>query len=168
VTTAKRVTSLSAALLLAAQLFAPFLPAAYADDAKEAAEPFIATAETAIQSNSSADEEEDISIENEDGATADFFACINGDWVKVGSTTDLQGPEHLAGRERYYLSAEQLEEVYAPFGFDAESFSGEEYINQDVLAAYKKDSAAYKVLALTTCASDYSNARTVIITLIQE
>ena len=78
-TTAKRVTSLSAALLLAAQLFAPFLPAAYADDAKEAAEPFIATAETAIQSNSSADEEEDISIENEDGATADFFACINGD-----------------------------------------------------------------------------------------
>lgn len=65
-------------------------------------------------------------------------------------------------------SAEQLEEVYAPFGFDAESFSGEEYINQDVLAAYKKDSAAYKVLALTTCASDYSNARTVIITLIQE
>jgi len=43
-----------------------------------------------------------------------------------------------------------------------------ENVNQDVLAAYKKDAGTYKVLALTTCASDYSNARTVIITLLQE
>ena len=42
-----------------------------------------------------------------------------------------------------------------------------ENINKDVLAAYKKDKTKYKVLALTTCASDYSNARTVIVTLIE-
>lgn len=37
-----------------------------------------------------------------------------------------------------------------------------ENINRDVLAAYEK----YKVLALTTSASDSSNARTVIVSLI--
>lgn len=67
------------------------------------------------------DKEADIKLESEDGSAADFFACINGDWAKVGSTTDPQGPEHLAGRERYYLTAEQLESVYAPFGFAAET-----------------------------------------------
>lgn len=41
-----------------------------------------------------------------------------------------------------------------------------ENINKDVLAAYEKDKAKYKVLALTTCVSDSSNARTVIVTLI--
>jgi len=64
-----------------------------------------------MQSSLEEDKEADIKLESEDGSAADFFACINGDWAKVGSTTDLQGPEHLAGRERYYLTAEQLESV---------------------------------------------------------
>lgn len=41
-----------------------------------------------------------------------------------------------------------------------------ENINRDVLAAYEKNKAKYKVLALTTSASDSSNARTVIVSLI--
>ena len=41
-----------------------------------------------------------------------------------------------------------------------------ENINKDVLAAYEKDKAKYKALALTTSASDSSNARTVIVSLI--
>lgn len=126
-TNAKRITSLSAAILLAAQLFAPFIPAAYADDESKQDEQLIATAETATQSSQEEENEAGIELESNDGSSAEFYACINGDWVKVGSSTDLQGPEHLAGRERYYLTAEQLEEIYAPFGFVAEKFAGEEY-----------------------------------------
>lgn len=46
-TDAKRITSLSAAILLAAQLFTPFIPAAYADDKKGQNTTSIATSETA-------------------------------------------------------------------------------------------------------------------------
>lgn len=63
-----------------------------------------------------------------------------------------------------------MPQLYANNGADVVAYAEEkaENINRDVLEAYKKDSDAYKVLALTTCASDYSNARTVIITLLQE
>lgn len=168
-TDAKRITSLSAAILLAAQLFTPFIPAAYADDKKGQNTTSIATSETAMQSSLEEDKEADIKLESEDGSAADFFACINGDLAKVSSTTDLQGPEHLAGRERYYLTAEQLESVYAPFGFAAETCRRKcRERKSGCTRSLQKDAGAYKVLALTTCASDYSNARTVIITLLQE
>lgn len=58
--------------------------------------------------------------------------------------------------------------LYAASGDEVVAYVEEhvENINKDVLAAYEKDKTKYKVLALTTCASDYSNARTVIVTLI--
>lgn len=58
--------------------------------------------------------------------------------------------------------------VYAVSGDEGVAYVEEhaENINKDVLAAYKKDKTKYKVLALTTCASDSSNAKTVIAPLI--
>lgn len=58
--------------------------------------------------------------------------------------------------------------LYATSGDEVVAYVEEhaENINKDVLAAYEKNKAKYKVLALTTSASDSSNARTVIVTLI--
>lgn len=65
------------------------------------------------------------------------------------------------------------EDIYSPGLYAVSGDEGVAYveehaenINKDVLAAYEKDKAKYKVLALTTSASDSSNARTVIVTLI--
>ena len=58
--------------------------------------------------------------------------------------------------------------LYAVSGNEVVAYMEEnaENINRDVLAAYEKNKAKYKVLALTTSASDSSNARTVIVSLI--
>ena len=61
-TDAKRITSLSVAILLAAQLFTPFIPAAYADDKKGQNTTSIATSETAMQSSLEEDKEADINL----------------------------------------------------------------------------------------------------------
>lgn len=62
-TDAKRITSLSAAILLAAQLFTPFIPAAYADDKKGQNTTSIATSETAMQSSLEEDKEAEANAE---------------------------------------------------------------------------------------------------------
>lgn len=127
----KRIVSLTAALLLILQLVLPFAPVVYAEteQGEEAGFATSETAETAKQSAKLAGKEnssKNIQLLN-NNAAVDFFAAIDGEWEQVGSIENPLGPENLGGSNRYYLTAKQLEEIYAPFGFSASSFDGELY-----------------------------------------
>lgn len=115
-----------AALLFAVQLLMPFSVIVQAEETnvKHNDESNVATRETAETANLEGNAEQAVSLQS-NGAAVDFFAAVDGEWEKVGSIADPCGPEKIAGSSRYYLTAEQLESVYAPFGFSAADFGGE-------------------------------------------
>lgn len=76
--------------------------------------------------------------------------------------------QHPAKFAKIHIVQHAENPQYAVSGDEGVAYVEEhaENINKDVLAAYEKNKAKYKVLTLTTSASDSSNARTVIVTLI--
>lgn len=76
--------------------------------------------------------------------------------------------QHPAQFAKIHIVQQAENPQYAVSGDEGVAYVEEhaENINKDVLAAYEKGKAKYKVLALTTCVSDSSNARTVIVPLI--
>ena len=127
----KRITCFTIAILLVLQLFVPLLPRVYAEEVQAentAEKASVATSETAMQSEDSSNKRRNaVAFFSNEQVDVEFFAAVNGEWVKVGERTDPYGPENIGGSNRYCLTAEQLEEVYAPFGFSASSFEGERY-----------------------------------------
>lgn len=65
-----------------------------------------------------------IGIQAATEATVVFYAAVDDAWVELGSTTTSQQAS-WGSSLRYYLTAEELEAVYAPFGFTAAGFQGE-------------------------------------------
>ena len=76
--------------------------------------------------------------------------------------------QHTAQFAKIHIVQHAENPQYAVSGDEGVAYVEEhaENINKDVLAAYEKNKAKYKVLTLTTSASDSSNARTVIVPLI--
>ena len=58
-------------------------------------------------------------------ARVQCYAALNGDWYLVASTTVTRKDSGSNGR--YYITAEELEEIYGDYGFTAAGFKGERY-----------------------------------------
>ena len=58
-----------------------------------------------------------------------FYAAIDGTWTVVGQKSVAKSTAVSGGwnGNRYYLTLEELAEVYGPYGFDADSYQGQRF-----------------------------------------
>ena len=64
-----------------------------------------------------------------DATTVLFYAAIDGTWTVVAQKSVSRTTTVFDGWNggRYYLTLEELEEVYGPYGFDAGSYQGQRF-----------------------------------------
>ena len=64
-----------------------------------------------------------------DATTVLFYAAIDGTWTVVAQKSVSRTTTVFGGWNggRYYLTLEELEEVYGPYGFDADSYQGQRF-----------------------------------------
>lgn len=66
-----------------------------------------------------------------DATTVLFYAAIDGTWTVVAQKSVSRTTTVFDGWNggRYYLTLEELEEVYGPYGFDAGSYQGQRFLD---------------------------------------
>lgn len=57
--------------------------------------------------------------------TVNHYVYVNGVKTKVATTTQAYGPDTENFSGRYYLTLDQLAEIYGPYGFQPDEFSGQ-------------------------------------------
>lgn len=67
-------------------------------------------------------DEPDRPVEN---ITVNHYVYLNGVKTKVATTTQAYGPDTENFSGRYYFTLDQLAEIYGPYGFQSDAFSGQ-------------------------------------------
>lgn len=57
------------------------------------------------------------------GAGANFYVYLDGAWKLVGTADRLYGPYNTNGASRYLIGISQMEEAFAPYGFDPATYT---------------------------------------------
>lgn len=57
--------------------------------------------------------------------TVIFYAAINNRWIEAATLRISQSLSLWGGKDRYYLTLDQLAAVYAPYGFQSADYAGE-------------------------------------------
>ena len=57
-------------------------------------------------------------------ATVEYYALVSGEW-KLVTVEETAQQMTLGSMTRYYITADELEQIYGEFGFSAASYAGE-------------------------------------------
>lgn len=105
----------------------------------------------AFGSFASTDNSDSSKVATSESASITYYVAIDGKWtlVSVGSTDKR---EYRGSVNRYYVTAEELEEVYKNYGFKASEYKGEPYF------PHADDYAASGDRMWADCSAQYSDS----------